>query len=452
MGKGAKDASGASFEGLMATHGMPISEAGGSFEKTITGLGGDYQNPFVIFPEVSKYYNEVKERKIQAAALKKKEQQQWEKDNPELAKKWKAFWNGEIPQVDWASIPQKPNIATRAASGTVLSVFAQKFENMIVSSADLSNSDKTDGFLKNSKILKKGDFSGAFLQAGVAELTMATVMNGIAAHGGVIPVCGTFFTFSDYMKPAIRMSAIMKLPVKYLFTHDSFRVGEDGPTHQPIEQEAQLRLLEKMANLEGERSMLVLRPADATETTVAWKMAIECEGPSALILSRQNINDLPVRAKSRFEDAMMSYKGGYIVMDSDGQPDIVLVANGSEVATLIEGAKILIQEKMLKVRVVSVPSEGLFREQPEEYQNSVLPFGVPTLGLTAGLPDAIKGLVGPLGKAIGLERFGASAPYKVLDEKFGYTAANVVNQVEIYLREYTTLVNKISQSVTTAMQ
>jgi transketolase len=295
--------------------------------------------------------------------------------------------------------------------------------------------------------LRKGDFSGSFLQAGVAELTMAAVMNGIATHGGLIPVCATFFVFSDYMKPAIRMAALMKLPVKYVFTHDSFRVGEDGPTHQPIEQEAQLRLLEKMANLEGKRSMLVMRPADGAETTVAWKMALECDGPCALVLSRQNINDIPAKSGSRFTDALDAQYGAYVAVPCDGQPDVVLVGNGSEVATLIDGAKILTSEKGLKVRVVSAPSEGLFRDQSEEYQESVLPDWVPTLGLTAGLPVTIQGLVGPLGKVVGLERFGASAPFKVLDEKFGYTASNVVKQTEQYLKEYSTMLNRISQSV-----
>lgn len=447
MGKGARNEAGESFESKISTHGQPISEAGGSFAKTVEGLGGDSQNPFAIFSDVSDYYENVRKSKIEAASVLKQKQKQWESANPELAQKWKQFWSGNV-SVDWASIVQKANNATRNASGTVLGVFAKSVENMIVSSADLSNSDKTDGFLKLSKIFKKNDFSGAFLQAGVAELTMAAIMNGIAIHGAIIPVCSTFFTFSDYMKPAIRLSALMKLPVKYVFTHDTFRVGEDGPTHQPIEHETQMRLLEKMANLEGQRSILVMRPADVNETTVAWKMLIESDLPGVLILSRQNITDLPAKAGStRYNDALEASNGGYTVVECQGVPDIVLVANGSEVSTLVEGAKILSAEKGYRVRVVSVPSEGLFNEQAPEYRESVLPFGIPTLGLTAGLPDSLHSLVGPLGKVIGLERFGASAPYKILDEKFGYTASNVVQQVELYLKEYSAILGRLSQSV-----
>jgi len=452
MGKGARNEAGESFEAKISTHGMPLSEAGGSFSKTVQNLGGDPENPFTIFSDVAEYYKAVREKKIKEASLRKQQQQQWLDKNPELKAKWERFWSSEAPNIDWASIEQKANSATRNASGTVLSVLAKNVENLIVSSADLSNSDKTDGFLKNSKVLKKNDFSGAFLQAGVAELTMATVINGIAAHGGLKAVCATFFTFSDYMKPAIRMAALMKLPVIYVFTHDSFRVGEDGPTHQPVEQEAQIRLLEKMKNLDGKRSMLVFRPADVDETTVGWEMLMEADVPGVLILSRQNINNLPALAGStRFNDALQSYRGGYVVKQCEGHPDIVLVANGSEVATLIDGSKIIEAEKGLKVRVVSVPSEGLFNEQSPEYKESVIPFGVPVFGLTAGLPDSLKGLVGPLGKVFGLQRFGASAPYKVLDEKFGFTAENVALQVEIYLQEYNNLLGRISQSVPVAI-
>jgi transketolase len=448
MGKGARTATGESYESKTATHGMPLSEAGASFAESIRNLGGNPDDPFVVFSEVKEYFAKVKENKIQQAAECKKAQWSWEKDNAELAAKWGQFWSGKSPAIDWEGIKHKPGIATRAASADVLAVFASTVGNMIVSSADLSNSDKTDGFLKNTRILKKGDFSGAFLQAGVAELTMAAVMNGMALHGGVIPVCATFFTFSDYMKPAFRLAALMELPVKYVFSHDAFRVGEDGPTHQPVEQETQIRLLEKMANLEGKRSMLVLRPADSAETTVSWKIALETKHePVALLLSRQNIPDLEssVPGISRYKDAQRAYKGAYIVSDCAEQPDLILLGNGSEVATLIDGAKILHKENGLNIRIISVPSEGLFRDQDKTYQDEVLPFGVPVMGLTAGLPLNFECLVGPFGKSIGLERFGASAPYKVLDEKFGYTAQNVVKQAVQYLKEYTELVSRISR-------
>lgn len=442
MGKGAVTATGESYEGKVATHGMPLSEAGASLENTIKNLGGDPSNPFVIFNDVLEYYTKVKKQKIKKAAARKALEKKWAEANPELAEKYTKYWTNQLPSIDWEKIECKSNSASRAISSTVLAEFAKKFENMIVSSADLCNSDKTDGFLKNSKMLKKEDFSGAFLQAGVAELTMAAVMNGIAAHGGIVPVCATFFTFSDYMKPAIRMAALMNLPVRYVFTHDTFRVGEDGPTHQPIEQEAQIRLLEKMANLEGQRSMLVLRPADGAETIAAWKAAVEFKGPSALLLSRQNLIDLP--GSTRLADSIEGMKkGAYIVYESNGQPDLVLIANGSEVSTMIDSAKILENTKNINVRVVSVPSDALFSDQDTDYREKILPFGVPTLGLSAGLPATLQGIVGPFGKVIGFERFGASAPYKVLEEKFGYTGAIVAQKAELYLKEYDTLISRI---------
>lgn len=437
MGKGCVTDSGESFESQSSTHGMPIGSAGASFEKTIENLGGDPKNPFVIFSEVAQYYEKVKAQKIEATKEKKQAQAEWEKQNPELAAKLSQFLSGSIPEIDYESIAQKEGAATRAASGAVLAHLAQNVENMIVASADLSNSDKTDGFLKNTKAFTKNDFSGAFLQMGVSELTMAAIANGMALHGGVIPVCGTFFVFSDYMKPAARMAALMELPVKYVWTHDAFRVGEDGPTHQPVEQEAQIRLMEQLKNHSNNRSMLVLRPADATETTVAWKMALEnTKTPTALLLSRQGIKDVPEKPGStRFKDALESDKGAYIVKDADGTPDIILVANGSEVSTLIAGAALLEEQKSMKIQVVSAISEGLFREQDKDYQEKVIPSNTPVLGLTAGLPVALKGLVGAMGKVIGLESFGFSAPAGVLDQKLGYTAENVVKQVEIYLDE-----------------
>ena len=434
MGKGAVTDAGESFERQSSTHGMPLTNAGASFAKTVENLGGDPDNPFVIFDDVEAYWTEIRKQKTEAAAARKAEQANWESENPDMAAKLKKFMSGEIPDIAFSQITQKENTATRGASSAVLSYFADHIENMIVASADLSNSDKTDGFLKKTTQFKKGDFSGAFLQAGVSELTMAALANGMALHGGVIPVCGTFFVFSDYMKPAVRLAALMKLPVKYVWTHDAFRVGEDGPTHQPVEQEAQIRLLEKLKNHDHKNSMVVLRPADAVETTVCWKLALEnTESPTALLLSRQNIADVPSMNGTRYQEALASSKGAYIVKDAEGEPDVILVANGSEVSTLLEGAKKLETEKQLKVRVVSAPSEGLFRNQSVEYQESVLPSNKPTLGLTAGIPVTLQGLVGPRGTVVGLEHFGYSAPYKVLDEKFGYTGENVFSKVTEYL-------------------
>jgi transketolase len=436
MGKGLLDNEGKSFERKNSTHGMPVSEAGGSFEKSLVSLGGSIEDPFNIFEDVKQHYSSVLKTKRKAVAVWGKTKNEWERRNPELDKKLHYFYSGILPEIDYKAIKQKEGVATRAASATVLELLSTKIENMIVASADLSNSDKTDGFLKKTHPFVKKDFSGAFLHAGVSELTMAAIMNGMALHGGVIPACGTFFVFSDYMKPAVRLACLMGLPVKYIWTHDAFRVGEDGPTHQPVEHEAQLRLMEHLKNHHGENSLLVLRPADATETTVAWKMAMENKKtPTALILSRQSIKDLPSEKNDRYTDALNSGKGAYIVLDSDGEPDIILVASGSEVATLFEGAALL-RNDGLKVRIVSAPSEGLFRSQSEEYKKSVISENIPVFGLTAGLSVTLQGLVGPRGKIWGLDSFGFSAPYKVLDEKFGFTAENVYRQVRDYLAQY----------------
>ncbi|MCT4643809.1 MAG: transketolase [Carboxylicivirga sp.] len=426
MGKGAVTDGGDSFEKMVSTHGQPLSAAGASFADTIKNLGGDAENPFQIFAEVAELYAEAHKTQAAYVADKKAEQDEWAKANPELAAKLEKFITGET-DVDYAAIEQKAGAATRAASATVLGALAEQVENMIVMSADLANSDKTDGFLKKTTVFKKGDFSGAFLQIGVAELTMGAIANGMALHGGVIAACGTFFVFSDYMKPAARMAALMQLPVKYIWTHDAFRVGEDGPTHQPIEQEAQIRLMEKLKNHHGDNGMLVLRPADVNEGTVAWKMAMEnTKTPTALILSRQNIANLP---GSSYEMALKAEKGAYIVEKDADTPDVVLLASGSEVATLVDGAKLLREQKGLKVNVVSVISEGLFRNQDASYQATVLPAETPRFGMTAGLPVTLEGLVGANGKVWGLDHFGYSAPYTVLDKEFGFTGENVFNQV-----------------------
>ena len=432
MGKGSVKEDGSNFERQCSTHGQPLTHAGASFKKTIANLGGDPENPFVIFPEVADLYAKRANELIAWANIKNDEEDSWAASNPELVAKLDKFLSGDAPEFDYSKIIQKAGAATRNASATVLAAFAKGIENMIVSSADLSNSDKTDGFLNNTKAFKNGDFSGAFLQSGVCELTMASVMNGIALHGGIIAACGTFFVFSDYMKPALRMAALMELPVKYIWTHDAFCVGEDGPTHQPVEHEAQLRLMEHLKNHHGENSALVLRPADAQETTVAWQLALENTAtPTALILSRQNIKDLPSKT-SRYEEAKQAAKGAYTVEECEN-PAVILVASGSEVASLVEGAVLLRERDGLCVRVVSAPSEGLFRQQDKAYQESVLPVSVPKFGLTAGLPVTLRGLVGDSGAVWGLSSFGFSAPYDVLDKQLGFTAENIYKQVKALL-------------------
>ena len=428
MGKGARKADNTSYERNCKTHGAPLG--GDAFRNTVVNLGGNPDDPFQIFEEVRELYTRRDEELAKIVANRKAEESKWEVSDPEKAKELAVWFENKAPKIDWSKVVQKENDATRNASGAVLAELAKQVPNMVCSSADLSESDKTISFLKNTTAFKKGDFSGAFLQAGVAELTMACCCIGMALHGGVIAACATFFVFSDYMKPALRMAALMEVPVKFIWTHDAFRVGEDGQTHEPVEQEAQVRLMEKLKNHHGHNSVLVLRPADAQETTEAWKLAMEnVYTPTALILSRQNITDLP-----KGNDYSKTSKGGYIVASSDENPDVVLLASGSEVSTLVAAADELRKEGV-RVRVVSVPSEGLFRTQPEEYQMEVLPKGVKRFGLTAGLPVNLLGLVGENGAIWGLESFGFSAPYKVLDEKLGFTPENVVAQVNKLLNK-----------------
>ena len=435
MGKGCVTANGDIYEGECELHGKPIGDTKADFTKTLINLGANPESSFDIYEEVATHYAGVLAKKAEDSAAKKSKIALWKKENPALTQKMDLFLSGKLPELDLSSVVQKPNAATRDASSAVLAYLAENVENIIVSSADLSNSDKTDGFLKKSSVLQKNDFSGAFLQAGVAELTMTSIANGIALHGGVIPVVATFFVFSDYMKPAIRLAAIQELAVKYVWTHDSFRVGEDGPTHQPIEQEAQIRLLEKLKNHSGNPSLLALRPADAIETSVAWDMALKnTKTPTGLILSRQNIADIPAMRTSRYQDATEATKGGYLVKSTQN-PDITLIANGSEVSTLMAAATILEKEKNLKINVASIISEGLFKQQSKSYQESVIPKGKLVFGLTAGLPVNLEGLIGDSGKVIGLDHFGYSAPANVLDEKFGFTSEHVCNEILKYIEE-----------------
>ena len=429
MGKGARRADNTSYENCCATHGAPLG--GDAYINTVKNLGGNPDNPFVFFEETKEIYARRAEELAAIVASRRAAEEKWAEENPSLADKFRTFFSGMAPVIDWNKLEQKPNQATRSASALCLGLLAQQVENMIVSSADLSNSDKTDGFLKHTHAMRKGDFSGAFLQAGVSELTMACLCIGMALHGGVIAACATFFVFSDYMKPAVRMAALMELPVKFIWSHDAFRVGEDGPTHEPVEQEAQIRLMEKLKNHSGRNSMLVLRPADVYETTEAYRLMMNnVHTPTGMILSRQNINDLPGYRKA---DAQKAEFGAYVVC-ADENPEVILLASGSEVSTLVDAARLL-REEGRRVSVVSVPSEGLFRQQSVKYQQQVLPDGVKKFGLTAGLPVNLMGLVGNGGRVFGLESFGFSAPYKVLDEKLGFTPEKVAVEIRKYLAE-----------------
>lgn len=425
MAKGARKEDGSSYERSVKTHGAPLG--GGAYENTVKNLGGDLNDPFVVFDDVRELYEKRNAELREIVKERHSAEEEWRKANPEKAEQMKAWFSGDAPKVDWSELVQKRDVATRVASANCLGVLAEQVPNMVCSSADLCNSDKTDGFLKKTHELTPDDFTGAFFQAGVSELTMACVCIGMYLHGGVIPACGTFFVFSDYMKPAIRMAALMRVPIKFVWSHDAFRVGEDGPTHEPVEQEAQIRLMEKLKNHKGQDSVRVFRPADADETTVCWQMANEnMDTPTAMICSRQNVNSLPEGT-----DYSQVRKGAYIVKD-DPNYDVILLASGSEVSTLLAGAELLNADG-IKTRIVSVPSEGLFRTQSKEYQESVLPKGAKIFGMTAGLPVTLQSLVGVEGMVYGLESFGFSAPYKVLDEKLGFNAENVYKQVKDYL-------------------
>ena len=431
MGRGCVTADGENFEGKCSTHGQPIGKSGADYAKTVVNLGGDPDHAWDIFPETSELYAQRAAELRKIVAERHQEEKVWAEGHPEHAQMLDGYLKGTAPEVDYSAIQHKPGIATRAASANVLAELGRKVGNMIVSSADLANSDKTDAFLKVTGAFARHDFKGAFLHAGVSELAMTAIINGIALHGGVLATCGTFFVFSDYMKPAVRLSALMELPVKFIWTHDAFRVGEDGPTHEPVEQEAQIRLMEELKNHSGRNSMLVLRPADAAETSVCWKMAMENTlTPTALILSRQNIPDLPAASGNRYNEALGAQRGGYIIYKVN-DPDVVLVGNGSEVATLVEAAGI-IAEQGIRAQVVSVPSIGLFMNQDEVYRHSVIPPSVPSYGLTAGLPSTLKRVV--TGHVDGLDHFGASAPYKILDEKFGFTSENVAKNISKWLK------------------
>ncbi len=428
MGKGCRKADNTSYERDCKTHGAPLG--GDAYVNTIKNLGADPENPFVIRDEVAQMYEERKQDLRKIVAERKAEEKAWAEANADKAALLDDWMAGKLPQIPWDTIEQKPNSPTRNGSANCLALLSQYVPNMIVSSADLCNSDKTDGFLKHATEISRTNFAGGFLQAGVSELTMACVCIGIMLHGGMITAMGTFFVFSDYMKPAIRMAALMEVPVKFVWTHDAFRVGEDGPTHEPVEQEAQIRLMEKLKNHSGNDSVRVFRPCDVHAVTACWKMAMEnMSTPTALIFSRQNVNDLP--AGTNYKEGVAH--GAYAVIQEEN-PDVILIASGSEVSTLAETATFLKQDG-IKARVVSCPSEGLFRRQSKEYQEGLLPKNAKIFGLTAGLPVTFEGLVGGNGKVYGLESFGFSAPYKVLDEKLGYTPQNIHNEVVKFLNE-----------------
>jgi transketolase len=425
MGKGARKADGSVWEGDVKQHGAPFGPE--ATAATVTALGGDATDPIQLWADCTALHKARHDELRKIVAKRREVQATWALENADKAALYARFFDKAPWPVKWDEISFGKNLATRNASATILTALADQIPNMIVASADLADSDKTEAFLKKTGPFIKGDFSGAFLHAGVAELTMAAVCTGMSLHGGVIPACGTFFAFSDYMKPVMRMAALQEAQVIFLWSHDSFRVGEDGPTHQPIEQEAQARLLEQMKNLSGKRSFTVLRPADHHETREAWRFAVEStEAPSAILLTRQDIPDLEV--ENRPAQAKGLHQGGYVV-SADANPELLLLGSGSELGLALDAAKLLRAEGK-RVQVSSIPTTWLFMEQDEVYRASVVPAGIPTLAITAGLPCVFVPLVGPFGSIVGMTRFGASANFKVLDEKFGYTPAAVAEKAK----------------------
>jgi transketolase len=344
-----------------------------------------------------------------------------------MAKEWGQWINNELPDgwdADITAFPHDPKgMATRVASGMVLNAIAPNLPNLIGGSADLAPSNKT--LIKGEEAFQGGHYSGRNLFFGVREHGMGSILNGMALHGGVIPYAGTFLVFSDYMRPAIRLAAMMGLQVIYVFTHDSIGLGEDGPTHQPIEQLAALRAIPNLT---------VIRPCDANETAEAWRFALENrKGPVALALTRQGVATLD---RDEFASAQGLHRGAYILSDSDnGKPDLILIASGSEVHIALDASREL-KEKGVAGRVVSMPSWQLFDGQPEEYKNQVLPSEIKArVAIEAGSTQGWHRYVGEKSSIVGIDHFGASAPSKILYEKFGITVNRVVEEALRLLEE-----------------
>ncbi len=344
----------------------------------------------------------------------------YEKAHPEPAKELQILLNGELPENWDRDIPSFPadskGMATRVASGNVLNAIASNVSNLFGGSADLAPSNKTE--IKGQEDFQPDDYQGRNLRFGVREHGMASVLNGMALHGGIIPYGGTFLIFSEYMRPAIRLAALMGLRVIYVFTHDSIGLGEDGPTHQPVEQLASLRAIPNLT---------VIRPCDANETAEAWRVAVSSEnGPVALALTRQG---MPVLDRNTFGPAAGLSKGAYVLKHArDKKPDIILIGTGSEVQIALDACQEL-ESKGVAGRVVSMPSWELFEKQPQEYRDEVLPPETTArIAIEAGVAQGWHRYVGDKGEVISMTRFGASAPSKILYEKFGFTPERVVEK------------------------
>ena len=405
-------------------HGAPLGEE--EVRLTKKNLGWPTEQPFLIPEEALAHFRQALERGRAWEAEWRARFEAYAAEYPDLAEEWRMAMAGELPP-DWdASLPVfKPEdgpMSTRVASGKALNSIAPRLPTLIGGSADLAPSTKT--YLEGLGDFGAEDRLGRNLHFGVREHAMGGILNGMALHGGVIPFGGTFLVFSDYMRPSIRLAAMMKLPVIYVFSHDSLWIGEDGPTHQPVEQLASLRAIPNLT---------VIRPADANETVVAWRVALEQRsGPVALILSRQS---LPILDRSSLAPAEELVRGAYVLAEAEGgQPDIILIATGSEVHLAL-AARERLAERGVRARVVNMPSWELFDRQPESYRQAVLPPHVTArLAIEAGVSQGWHRYVGPAGDVMSIERFGASAPYKVLQEKFGFTAENVAQRALALVR------------------
>ena len=399
-------------------HGAPLGEE--EVKATKRALGWPLEPAFYIPDEALAHFREALQRGRAREAQWQAQFDAYAAAHPELAAEWRTVMNGRLPE-GWADkLPTFPpgggSMATREASGKVLNAIAPHLPTLIGGSADLTPSNNT--YLKGYGDFQRDNVGARNLHFGVREHAMGSILNGMALHGGVIPYGGTFLIFSDYMRPAIRLAALSHIHVIYVFTHDSIGLGEDGPTHEPIEHLASLRAMPNLT---------VIRPADANETAVAWRVALEHRGgPVALALTRQK---LPVLDRTILASADLLRRGAYVLTDtSNGQPNIILIATGSEVQLALE-ARQRLAARGIGARVLSMPSWELFEQQPDSYRDEVLPPSVTArLAIEAASPHGWHRYVGPMGAVIGMTRYGASAPYQVLMEQFGFTADNVTSR------------------------
>jgi len=409
--------------GHAGPHGSPLGVEEVALTKKAYGWPEDQH--FHVPDEVYAHFAKVKEQGAQAEAAWNQMFAEYEKAYPDLAKQFRAAVAGELPEGWDADLPvyspADKAIGTRNASGNAINAFAAKVPAFVGGSADLESSTMTH--MKGLGLMTRNDYSGRNVYFGVREFAMAAAMNGMALHKGVKPYGGTFFVFSDYLRPAVRLAAIMNLPVTYVLTHDSIGVGEDGPTHEPIEQLAALRVIPNMT---------VIRPADANETTAAWRYALENkEGPVALVLTRQAVPNLEGTADKAREGVA---RGAYVISEAaGGSPKAIIIATGSEVSLAIEAQKKLAEEG-ISVRVVSMPSWELFEKQPQSYKESVLPKDVKArLAVEMASPFGWERYVGDSGDILGISTFGASAPAAVIISEYGFTVDNVVSKVKALL-------------------